>query len=169
MMLINFSCNRKKILHDRLNLQTDVENVIKTYIQEHPQFNTFILQSTQELEQNETLAMNQRFLLGPGYETIIEKCQPTVYFDISDKHIFYISAIDDIVQRDKNTWIVKNEPDSMIVFDDWIIKNSSELFIHRAIYFYHDGSRNLQINFRPDTIFAPRLIESSIQFENILE
>jgi hypothetical protein len=166
---MNCSCNQKIELRDRLNLQADVENVINNYIQEHSQFNTFILQPTQGLEQNETFAMKQGFLLGPGYETVIEKCQPTFYFDISDKRIFYISEIDKLTQGYRNTWIVKNEPDSMIIVDDWIIKNSPELFIHRAIYFYYNKLKKIEVNLRPDTIFAPRLLESSIHFENIKE
>ena len=169
MIFLFFSCNQKRKFHEELQLQADVENIIKKYIQEHSQFNTFVLQSTQGLEQNEGYSFKQGFLLGPGYETIIEKYQPIFYFDFSDKRVFYVSTIDEIVQRDKNTWLVKNESDSIIVFDDWIIRNSPELFIYRAIYFYYDDSRNLQVNLRPDTIFAPQLIESSIQFENIWE
>ncbi|GHT60537.1 hypothetical protein AGMMS50239_09680 [Bacteroidia bacterium] len=168
-MFANFSCNQKSKICNELKLNANVENIINSYIEKHSQFNSFILQSTQELDQNEnSLSIKQGFLLGPGYESILMEQQPKLYISLSGKRIFYLSDINTLVKEDNNTWIIENKPDSMI-FGGWIIKNSSELFIHRAIYLYYNKLGRLEVNLRPDTIFAPRLLESSIQFENIKE
>jgi hypothetical protein len=157
----NFSCKQKSKFCEELKLNTDVENVITNYVNKHPQFNTLILQSTKEIEKNEHIMTIQGFLLGPGYESILKKEHPILHFDISGKRIFYLSDINTILKENKNSWIVKNEPDSIVIFNDWIIKDTWELFIHRAIYFYYDDSGILEINYRPDTIFAPKLIEDT--------
>jgi RHS repeat-associated protein len=147
----------------------DVENVISNYIKEHPQFNSFILQPTQEREQNENpLFIKHGFLLGPGYESILMEQQLKLYFNLSGKRIFYLSDINTLLKEDNNPWTIEDKPDS-IILGDWIIKNSSALFIHRAIYLYYNESGTLEVNLRPDTIFAPRLLKNSIRFKNIKE
>lgn len=163
------SCKQERKFCKELNLHADVKNVIGTYIEEHPQFNTFFIKSTQGLEQNEKVPTRQGFLLGPGYKSLIEESNPTFYFDILDKRVFYVSSIDELIVSEKSQWIIKNEPDSIKLTNGWIIKNSSELFIFRSIYFYYNELGNLEVNLRPDTVFAPRYLGSSVQFENIIE
>jgi hypothetical protein len=168
-MFITFSCKQEKMSCQRINLHADVKNIINTYIKEHPQFNTFILMSTQGFEQNENIPIKQGFLLGPGYEFLVKECHSSLYFDITNKRVFFISPYNKLIEEKENKWIIKNEPDSMIICNDWTIKNSWELFMHRSIYFYYNELENLEINSRPDVIFLPLILKETIVFENIKE
>ncbi len=168
-MLMFSSCKQDKRLCNELSLHVDVRSLISTYVKEHPQFNTFLIQPIQGLEQIGKVATKQAFLLGPGYKSLIEESNPISYFDILDKRVFCISSIDDLIQSEKREWIIDNEPDSVILSNGWVIRNSSELFILRSICFYSNELGHLEVNLRPDTIFAPRYLEGSIKFENILE
>ena len=165
-ILAGCSCKQERTFCEEFNLRSEVKNVITAYIEEHPQFNTFFLKSTQGLERNEGTATQQGFLLGPIYESLIKKRNPIFYFDVLNKRVFYASPLDELVQKEKSKWIIQNEPDSIELSNGWIIKNSLELFIYRSIYFYYNELGSLEVNLRPDTIFAPRDLGSSIQFEN---
>jgi hypothetical protein len=162
-----FSCSQEKKTYKEFELNVDVERIINNYINEHPLFNTFILESTTGIKRDNYEIAKDGFLLGPGYESILKKKHLSLHFTVSDKRIFYLSEIDKLIKTDENSWVIKNETDSIIFFNDWIIKDSWSLFIHRAIYFYYNESNVLEVNFRPDTIFAPKLLDSSVKFENI--
>jgi hypothetical protein len=165
-IFVSCSCKQEKESCQRINLHADVKNIINTYIKEHPQFNTFILKSVQGLEQNESIAIKRGFLFGPGYELLVKECHSSSYFDIS-KRIFYISPSDELREQEENKWVINNGADSMIISNDWTIKNSWELFIYRSIYFYHNKSGYLEVNLRPDTIFSPPILKETIKFENL--
>ena len=172
LVFIVISCNKKDEteINTQLKMHKDVEKIIIDYMKEHPQYNTLLLKSTDKLEKREESPSIQGFLLGPGYKSLIEeKNGPAIHFDISGKRIFYICSIDELVQNNKTDWIIENISDSIFLDNGWIIKNPTELFLYKSIYFYYDKDEmdSLVINTRPDTIFAPRLLSSSIEFQNI--
>jgi len=153
--LTGYSCKQEKKSNNEFRLNDDVKNIISVYIEEHPQFNTFFLQSTQGREQVNIVTTQSGFLLGPGYERIIEECKPVFYFDVSDKRVFYLSPVDELMQRGKNEWIIRNEPDSIVIDDYWVIrKNHWDKFIRRSIFLYYNELGTLEVNFEPDTVFV---------------
>ena len=167
MMFTGSSCKQEMKSCEKLKLHVDAMNIISTYVKEHPQYNTFLLESTQDFEQNENLTIPQGFLLGPGYRFLIEERNLIHYFDVLDRRIFYNSPVDKLMQTNENKWIIKIEPNSIKLNNGWVIKDFLELFIFRSIYFYYNEVEILEVNLRPDTIFAPQCLESTIQFVSV--
>ena len=151
--LTGYSCRHERKANEEFILRTEVKDAISAYIEKHPQFNTFFMQSTKEFR-FEMLTFQSGFLLGPGYERIIEECKPIFYFDILDKRVFYMSNIDDFMERRKNEWVIENERDTVMAPDGRIfIKNHWDKFILRCIFFYYNEWGILKVNFEPDTLF----------------
>ena len=164
-VFISYSCKHEKKCHEELNLNVDVMNVISAYIEEHPQYNTFYLESTKRFAPTPRV-FTQGFLLGPDYKPLIEKYNPKFYFDVSGKRVFYMSYIDELIQNEKSDWIIENQSDS-ISRHGWIYKDSPEVFLYRSIYFYYNRFGSLEVNFRPDTVFLGTPIEDESEVRYI--
>ena len=165
-LLYNKSNNNSDII-----LDNRVYNLISNYINKYPQFNTFILKYS-PAQQREGQTIKEGYLLAPGYEDLLVKFGASFFFNIDDKKVYYISDINNLLKKDKNKWTNFKSNDSIILpfgeKDSIIIKNSSSLFILRAIYFTIEKNGILKVNNRPDTIFSPKYIGTqSVKFENL--
>jgi hypothetical protein len=161
-------CSSNRTSDRTIELNDSTKNIINNYIIEHKKFDAFILKPTNGIENNENIRNPNGLLLGPAYPEILNAFPSSLYFDVSGKRIFYLTEINDFLVESSN-WnsAIKNEPDS-IVFNNEIIKEPWLLFIYKAIYIYNNGG-SIEVNFRPDTIFVPKLLETTVQFENIAD
>ena len=163
------SCSSNRDSDKMIELNDDTKKVISDYIIKNQKFDAFILMSTDGLERHYHIDV-RGLLLGPAYSKIIEKYPSSLYFDISGKRVFYLTEINNFLEKNSDLMDVKHTPDSIMLYNE-IKKDPYLVFIHRAIYIYNDKYLDLVgVNFRPDTIFLPRrLIESTIHFENIIK
>jgi hypothetical protein len=169
-MVLASSCPTKKGEEScmiSMELKDSVYSCVRNYMNTYPQFDTFLLICASKLSP----IYFDGYLLGPAYEGIYEDGNPCFYITIDNKQVFVQLGIENLIKTtdlQRSIYRQKQIPrgvDSLIIAPDWIKKNGGELYIHRAIYF-SIRDEFLSINNRPDTIFGPRLLEGSIQFEN---
>ena len=176
--LLNMSCSINKenqdgslLINSTTNyvLNDTIYGLIHNYIDKYPQFDTFLLTVYNPILINED-SYSEGFLLGPFYDGILEKEEiPLFYIKIANKTIFIKTKIESLIQTSEyqnNIFLQKTIPrgtDSITIAKDWVIKSGSELYISKAIYF-SISKKQLYVNNRPDTIFAPQLKET-IEFK----
>lgn len=178
-LFLLISCTKKDKEKERFNILNPVSNIelndsvyrlIENYMNKYPQFETFLLVCAPKSNQ---ISSDEGYLLGPAYEGMNENGSPIFYITIDNKQIFIKLGIETLIKVSdvqNSVFTEKMIPrgiDSLVIPPNWTIKNGSELYIHRAIFFSMHNE-HLYINNRPDSIFAPQLKEI-IQFENIKE
>lgn len=164
-LIIYSCCSSRYVSNETIKLNEDIKNIIDDYIIKNPQFDEFILKSTNGMENNSNFLNVNGLLLGPAYEEILDEYPSTLYFDVSGKKVFYLSEINNFLRRERKNWNIKNELDS-IVLDYGVIKDPWVCFIYKATYIYKQKSV-IEVNHQPDTIFIPKLLDSTIKFENL--
>jgi len=178
--LLNVSCSNIRKDTDKftvntvfnLELNDSVYHLMNDYINKYPQFNTFMLMiyPFNDLVQINRNDYSKVYMLGPLYEGILKKNEnPIFYITIANKQIFIESGIESLMKTSMHqnaVFLQKVIPlgmDSLVLSNDWIIKDGSELYIYKAIFF---SVHNERIFIHPDTIFVPQLKET-IEFKNI--
>ena len=151
-----------------IEMQDSIYSIIKNYLDQYPQINTFLLTRSPIGNQ----LYSDGYLLGPAYEGINKDIVPLFYFQINDKQVFIQLGIESLMKKSKDTeslFFEKKIPkgiDSLVILPDWIIRGGDELYISRAIYFSQNSRGEIIVDYCPDTIFAPKLLESTIEFKN---
>ncbi|MBM3404501.1 MAG: hypothetical protein FJY10_06390 [Bacteroidetes bacterium] len=167
-IILIFSCKQNKPCKE-LILDSRVYQILNEYVQKHPQYNTFILMAY-PLQMIDDSVNESGFLLGPGYNELIRDYSQ-IYFDFEDNRVYYVSEISSILKINSNDWNNINVSDSIVISEKdstlSIIKDAWPLFITHAIFFNFNQANSISINYRPDTIFAPKRCKTSIKFENI--
>ena len=146
---------------------------IESYIYENPNYNTFLIKESDQ-ETFSIIKYPRGILIGPGYRNLVEG-KGFSFFDIGESRVYIYSdtTIDNKKQlhsssTEKNHWDNNNPKDSIKFVGNkntWLY-NPWENYIHRAAFVYKDNN-GIHVNRKPDTIFVPKYVESSIKFEKV--
>ena len=159
---------------DSLQIKSDIIEIIEGYIRKYPQYDSFVLTccpSISSLNESENMT-NKKFLIGPAYELTFHDYEPLLFMDIKGKRIFIMCGLESLFYNShhsqKSAYYlrkIRRGMDSMIINPDWVIKNGEELYIRRALYFVINEQGIIFTSDRPDTIFLPKQLESSVSFD----
>ena len=140
--------------------------VIREYVYSNPQYNTFLLKTSDE-DQFSVTQFPSGYTIGPFYKDMFaaDGVQIDSYIDIGNNRI-YIMLNNSVKKNPKfPDWINRNQKDSCIVDSiDSIWQKSPWInYIVRSIFIYKDGDSIVKLS-RPDTIFIIPRVASSINF-----
>jgi hypothetical protein len=158
---------------DTTSMRTDVINIIENYMNKFPKFNNFILTCFPDNQVAGKKNQHNRkgFLIGPAYEMAFYDKSPLLFYKIENKKIFVKCGIEELYNnlsfQDSIYYSsqIKRGVDSIRSSDGWVSKNGEILYIHRALYFFMDQNGIIHTNNRPDTLFLPKILESTISFD----
>ncbi|HPM03146.1 MAG TPA: hypothetical protein PK816_13405 [Candidatus Cloacimonadota bacterium] len=167
------SCgNRSKIVEFKteanITFNDSIYSVLKDYVNQFPNFNSFILACFQKKPASITdnseeynRAYQFEYLIGPSYSMENHEKVPIAYFKINDKLIFIKCGLEELVSVDKvekslyHKLKIHKGVDSVSIGNNLFAKDGKFLFLKRAIYFSIEDNKVI-INYRPDTIFLPK-------------
>ncbi len=173
--MLHISCssekdNKKQIIDgtnliltdSNIELKYDVLCLIKDYMHNYPQFNAFVLMTSNELLIDGSY-YPKGFFLGPAYDGLFKNTFPIFYIKLDEKYIFVASDVENLAEISNASHsiflkeVIPRGVDSLELASGWIIKNGDELYMYRAIYFSKNKAKEIFVNNRPDTIFMPKL------------
>lgn len=158
-IMIN-SCSTRKSSACEFIVNDSIRAVIQQYADEHPQYNTFLLrQSDSEIFRNTYFPRG--IIVGPGYPDIVEKSR--LYFQIGKVRVYIESYINNILDTKNNEIWENTNPEDTVVINNKPTVYSWHKYIYKAIFIYYEMDK-IKVNTRPDTIFLPEQIESTIKF-----
>ena len=156
-----YKSREKEEVHVRL--KEEVYNLVASYIDSHPQYNTYIL--TEAMEQTMSGIKTSGYFLGPGYQGLLTSEKSTTYLDINNCRIYIISNLSSLYELDNDAPIWKNtNPTDSVVLDGVVMYDLVYNFLHNGLFIYYSNSE-MKIMERPDTFFTP-YIKSNVVFEN---
>ena len=156
-----YKSREKEEVHVRL--KEEVYNLVASYIDSHPQYNTYIL--TEAMEQTMSGIKTSGYFLGPGYQGLLTSEKSTTYLDINNCRIYIISNLSSLYELDNDSPIWKNtNPTDSVVLDGVVMYDLVYNFLHNGLFIYYSNSK-IKIMERPDTFFTP-YIKSNVVFEN---
>jgi hypothetical protein len=162
-ILLCSSCKSRKKEDVHAQLKEEVYSLIASYIDSHPQYNTYIL--TEAMEQTMSGIKTSGYFLGPGYQGLLTSEKSTTYLDINNCRIYIISNLSSLYELDNNASIWKNtNPTDSVVLDGVVMYDLVYNFLHNGLFIYYSNSE-MKIMERPDTFFTP-YIKSNVVFEN---
>ena len=156
-----YKSREKEEVHVRL--KEEVYNLVASYIDSHPQYNTYIL--TEAMEQTMSGIKTSGYFLGPGYQGLLTSEKSTTYLDINNCRIYIISNLSSLYELDNDASIWKNtNPTDSVVLDGVVMYDLVYNFLYNGLFIYYSNSK-IKIMERPDTFFTP-YIKSNVVFEN---
>lgn len=158
-ILIN-SCSTHRSNTCELVVNDSIRAVIQQYVCEHPQYNTFLLrQSDSEIFSNTYFPRG--IIVGPGYPDIVEKSR--LFFQIGKARVYIESYVNNILDTENDEIWENTNPEDTVIINNRHEIYSWHKYIYKAIFIYYEMDK-IKVNTRPDTIFLPEQIESTIKF-----
>ena len=156
-----YKSSKKEGVHAQL--KDEVYSIVVSYMDSHPQYNTYIL--TEAMEQTMSGIKTSGCFLGPGYPRLLPPEKSTSYLDINNCRLYIISNLSSLYETDNNASMWKNtNPTDSVVLDGVVIYDLVFNFLHNGLFIYYSNSE-MKIMERPDTFFTP-YIKSNVVFEN---
>jgi len=160
-VLINCSPQSKSNTCE-LFVNDSIRAIVLQYVDDHPQYNTFLLrQSDSEICCGTYFPRG--ILLGPGYKDIIEKKKCRLFFQVGRARVYIESYVNNIIDQEKEETWENTNPEDTVMINNIASVYSWQKYIYKAIFIYYDKDK-IKINMRPDSIFVPERTESTIKF-----
>lgn len=86
-----------------------------------------------------------------------------LFFQIGKVRVYIESYVNNILDTENDEIWENTNPEDTVVISNKSTVYSWHKFIYKAIFIYFDGGK-IKVNTRPDTIFLPEQIESTIKF-----
>ncbi|MBP3776309.1 MAG: hypothetical protein J6I37_04910 [Prevotella sp.] len=133
---------------------------IKEYVKDHPDYDQFLLIDSWK-ERFSIEKYPSGYILGPYYQGMLKKIDKYQCIDIKKSRIYINSST---LKLNNEICILYQSGAETFDEDYYIINDSWSDYIYKAVFLYNkDG--NWCVNHRPDTIFAPKRVESNIHFQ----
>ena len=162
-ILLCSSCKSRKKQDVHAQLKEEVYSLVTSYMDSHPQYNTYIL--TEAMEQTMSGIKTSGYFLGPGCPRLLTPEKSTSYLDINNCRLYIISNLSSLYESDNNASMWKNtNPTDSVVLDGVVIYDLFFNFLHNGLFIYYSNSK-MRIMERPYTFFTP-YIKSNVVFEN---
>lgn len=155
-----------------IQMKSNITEIIENYLEKYPQYDSFVLTccpAVSFLNEGENTT-SKKFLIGPAYELTFHDYEPLLFMNVKGKWIFINCGLELLFYNSQNQESayylqkIKRGVDSIIIAPDRIVKNGEELYMRKARYFVINEHDSVFISDRPDTIFLPKRLDSSISF-----
>lgn len=172
---IILSCTKEKensSLHivSSIEMKPEAMKIIEEYLEEHPQFESFLLMlSPKKCDDSYIERETFDFLLGPTYEMAFHDKGPILFIEFKNKKVFIKCDLEELynstIDSSNSPYYTSQIKRKNLPLLNKEVKNGEVLYIQDAIYFSIDKRGSFFINKRPDTLFLPKELESTISFD----
>ena len=170
--LSNYSVILK--VNETIELRNDIRLIIEECFKKYPQYNSFVLsRCPKELNTNnlDELLSND-YLIGPAFSQSSHDKTPLLFFEFKGKKVFVKCGLEELYADSHyqdsiyHSQLIKRGVDSVINDTNEIEKDGAMLYVYRSIYFKINKDGSLSKNYRPDTLFLPKLLPSTVKFDS---
>jgi len=176
----NSNCQNNDLivkLNASIKIRDDVRLIIEECLNKYPQYNSFILShSPERLVKTEVDdAPSNDFLIGPAFVQSDNDKTPLLYFDFKGRKIFIKCGLEELYKDSYSqdsiyrSQLIKRGSDSIVGPFNIVYKDGALLYIHRSIHFKINKDGSLSKNYRPDTLFLPKLLPSTVRFDSSIK
>jgi hypothetical protein len=159
----------------QVNMRSEVVDIIEGYLDKFPHVDNFTLICyPSKLVGDDMLfePTGKDFLIGPAYEMTFYDKSPILFYKIKNKKIFIKCGIEELYSKSSfqdsiyHSSQIKRGVDSINIDSvNWTLKNGEDLYINKALYFSINKTGEITKNERPDTLFIPKLLPSTVSFD----
>jgi hypothetical protein len=164
-------------LNTTIKVRDDVRLIIEECLNKYPQYNSFVLSRCPRKLNTDNLdeILSNDFLIGPAFSQSSHDKTPLLYFEFKGKKVFINCGLEELYadsrQQDSIYYsqLIKRGVDSIINAANEIEKDGAVLYVHRSIYFKINKDGSLYKNYRPDTLFLPKLLPATVKFDSSIK
>ncbi len=157
-----------------IKLRNDIRLIIESCFKRYPQYNSFILSRCPKKLNTNNLDefLSNDFLIGPAFSQSSHDKTPLLFFEFKGKKVFIKCGLEELYADSHyqdsiyHSQLIKRGLDSVINDANEIEKDGAVLYVHRSIYFKINKDGSLSKNYRPDTLFLPKLLPSTVKFDS---
>ena len=158
-----------------IELKNDIRLIIEDCFKKYPQYNSFVLsRSPRKLNIDDfDEILSNDFLIGPAFNQSNHDKTPLLFFEFKGKKVFIKCGLEELYADSHyqdsiyHSQLIKRGADSVINAANEVEKDGAVLYVHRSIYFKINKDGSLSKNYRPDTLFLPKLLPSTVKFGNV--
>ena len=160
-----------------IELRSDVRLIIEECFEKYPQYNRFVLSRSPRKLHKDKLdeVLSNDFLIGPAFNQSNHDKTPLLYFEIKEKKVFIKCGLEELYAGSQyqdsiyHSQQIKSGADSIINTVNEVLKDGAVLYVYRSVYFKINKDGSLSKNDRPDTLFLPKLIPSTVKYDSSIK
>ena len=160
-----------------IELRSDIRLIIEDCFKKHPQYNSFVLSrcprklNTDDLDE----ILSNDFLIGPAFNQSSHDKTPLLYFEFEGKKVFIKCGLEELYADSHyqdsiyHSQLIKRGVDSVVSPENLVEKDGAVLYVYRSIYFKINKAGNVYKSYRPDTLFLPKQIPTTVKFDSSIK
>ena len=160
-----------------IELRNDVRLIIEDCFKKYPQYNSFVLsRCPRKLNANNfDEILSNDFLIGPAFKQLSHDKTPLLYFEFKGKKVFIKCGLEELYADSRyqdsiyQSQLIKRGADSVVSPENLVEKDGAVLYVYRSIYFKINKAGNVYKSYRPDTLFLPKRLPTTVKFDSSIK
>lgn len=160
-----------------IELRNDVRLIIEDCLKKYPQYNSFVLsRCPRKLSaDNFDEILSNDFLIGPAFKQSSHDKIPLLYFEFKGKKVFIKCGLEELYADSRyqdsiyQSQLIKRGADSVVSPENLVEKDGAVLYVYRSIYFKINKAGNVYKSHRPDTLFLPKRLPTTVKFDSSIK